>query len=112
MATQAKPASPSAGGAARRRARHRPVARALGALAADGSALFRHAVLYWATRTQANTFDAVSYANQIAHLYPRTGDPRWLFHPHHLLFNALGYVLWRAARAWATSAARWSSCKA
>lgn len=56
-------------------------------------------VVYWATRTQANTFDAVSYANQIAHLYPRTGDPRWLFHPHHLLFNALGYVLWRAARA-------------
>ena len=55
--------------------------------------------VYWATRTQANTFDAVSYANQIAHLYPRTGDPRWLFHPHHLLFNALGYVLWRTAHA-------------
>ena len=54
-------------------------------------------LLYWATRTAANTFDAVSYANQIAHLYPRTGDPRWLFHPHHLLFNALGYVLWKAA---------------
>lgn len=56
-------------------------------------------LLYWNTRTAANTFDAVSYANQIAHLYPRTGDPRWLFHPHHLLFNALGYVLWSAARA-------------
>lgn len=56
-------------------------------------------LLYWLTRTSANTFDAVSYANQIAHLYPRTGDPHWLFHPHHLLFNALGYVLWRAARA-------------
>ena len=54
--------------------------------------------LYLATRTAANTFDAVSYANQIAHLYPRTHDLRWLFHPHHLLFNALGYVLWRAAR--------------
>ncbi len=54
-------------------------------------------LLYWNTRTSANTFDAVSYANQIAHLYPRTGDPRWLFHPHHLLFNALGYVLWRFA---------------
>ena len=54
--------------------------------------------LYWATRTAANTFDAVSYANQIAHLYPRTGDLHWLFHPHHLLFNALGYVLWRGAR--------------
>ncbi len=55
------------------------------------------ALLYWNTRTSANTFDAVSYANQIAHLYPRTGDPHWLFHPHHLLFNALGYVLWRIA---------------
>jgi len=54
--------------------------------------------LYWATRTAANTFDAVSYANQIAHLYPRTGDPHWLFHPHHLLFNAFGYVLWKVAR--------------
>ena len=55
-------------------------------------------LLYWNTRTAANTFDAVSYANQIAHLYPRTGDPHWLFHPHHLLFNALGYALWRAAQ--------------
>ena len=56
-------------------------------------------LLYWNTRTSANTFDAVSYANQIAHLYPRTGDLHWLFHPHHLLFNALGYVLWRLASA-------------
>ena len=55
-------------------------------------------VLYWLTRTSANTFDAVSYANQIAHLYPRTRDAHWLFHPHHLLFNAFGYVLWRLAR--------------
>ena len=54
--------------------------------------------LYCVTRTAANTFDAVSYANQIAHLYPRTHDLHWLFHPHHLLFNALGYVLWRTAR--------------
>jgi len=55
--------------------------------------------LYWGTRTAYNTFDAVSYANQIAHLYPQTGDRRWLFHPHHLLFNALGFLLWRFARA-------------
>ena len=54
--------------------------------------------VYWATRTAANTFDAVSYANQIAHLYPRTGDSHWLFHPHHLLFDALGYVVWKSAR--------------
>ena len=54
--------------------------------------------VYLLTQTRANTFDAVSYANQIAHLYPRTGNVRWLFHPHHLLFNALGWVLWRLAR--------------
>ena len=59
--------------------------------------------VYGATRTAANTFDAVSYANQIAHLYPRSGDPRWLFHPHHLLFNALGYGLWRAAQVFGYS---------
>lgn len=55
--------------------------------------------LYLATRTTYNTFDAVSYANQIAHLYVNTRDPHWLFHPHHLLFNATGYVLWRIARS-------------
>ncbi len=55
--------------------------------------------IYLLTQTRANTFDAVSYANQIAHLYPRTGTIRWLFHPHHLLFNALGWVLWRGAQA-------------
>ena len=54
--------------------------------------------VYLLTQTRANTFDAVSYANQIAHLYPRTHNLRWLFHPHHLLFNALGWGLWRAAR--------------
>src|SRR5438105_4142086 len=42
---------------------------------ATASALFvAFAILYWSTRTQYNTFDAVSYANQIAHLYMRTGD--------------------------------------
>ena len=56
-------------------------------------------ILYCATGTSYNTFDAVSYSNQIAHLYPRTGDAHWLFHPHHLLFNATGYVLWSMARA-------------
>lgn len=55
-------------------------------------------LVYCLTPTHRSTFDAVSYANQIAHLYPRTGDAHWLFHPHHLLFNAVGYVLWRAAR--------------
>jgi len=98
MATQAKPASarpmaPHDG------ARAPALSRALRSLWLPTALLFLGTVsLYWATRTQANTFDAVSYANQIAHLYPRTGDPRWLFHPHHLLFNALGYLAWRAAR--------------
>ena len=52
--------------------------------------------VYFLTRTHYNTFDAVSYANQIEHLYPRTHDAHWLFHPHHLLFNATAYVFWSA----------------
>ncbi|BDI31408.1 hypothetical protein CCAX7_34590 [Capsulimonas corticalis] len=55
--------------------------------------------LYRWTATQYNTFDAVSYANEIGRLYPRTHDLHWLFHPHHLLFNATGYVLWRVSQA-------------
>ena len=99
MATQAKPAS------LRPAARHEDarapaLSRALWSLWLPTVLLFFGTFLvYWVTRTQANTFDAVSYANQIAHLYPRTGDPRWLFHPHHLFFNAFGYLAWRAARA-------------
>lgn len=54
--------------------------------------------LYWLTRTHLNTFDAVAYANQIG-LAAQTGKLRPLFHPHHLLFNALGYGLWQAAKA-------------
>ena len=59
---------------------------------------FAALALYGSTQTRANTFDAVSYANQFGRLYPRTHDLHWLFHPHHLLFNALGYALWRAAK--------------
>ena len=50
-------------------------------------------ILYGATRTRFNTFDAVSYANQVERLYPRSHNPSWLFHPHHLLFNISGYAL-------------------
>jgi len=99
MATQARPASvrPSA----RHEEAHAPaLSRALRSLWLPAALLFLGTFsVYWATRTQANTFDAVSYANQIAHLYPRTGDLRWLFHPHHLLFNAFGFFVWRAASA-------------
>ncbi len=56
-------------------------------------------LLYWLTRTRYNTFDAVSYANQIGRLYIATGDRRWLFHPHHLLFNVTDFLLWHMARA-------------
>ncbi len=98
MATQAKPASARLS-AERVGTRTSALSGALWALWMPTVLLFFGTLfVYWGTRTQANTFDAVSYANQIAHLYPRTGDPRWLFHPHHLLFNALGYVLWRAAQ--------------
>jgi len=60
---------------------------------------FAALALYGTTQTRANTFDAVSYANQFGRLYPRTHDLHWLFHPHHLLFNALGYALWRVAQS-------------
>ena len=57
------------------------------------------ALLYGATLTAYNTFDAVSYANQIGRVYEATGDRHWLFHPHHLLFNITNYGIWRAAQA-------------
>lgn len=53
--------------------------------------------VYFLTRTHLNTFDAVAYANQIG-LAAQTGKLRPLFHPHHLLFNALGFGAWRLAR--------------
>ncbi len=53
--------------------------------------------VYLLTRTHLNTFDAVAYANQIG-LAAETGKLRPLFHPHHLLFNALGFGAWRLAR--------------
>ncbi len=53
--------------------------------------------VYWLTRTHLNTFDAVAYANQIG-LAAQTGKLRPLFHPHHLLFNALGFGAWELAR--------------
>ncbi len=52
--------------------------------------------VYLLTRTHLNTFDAVAYANQIG-LASETGKLRPLFHPHHLLFNALGFGVWRLA---------------
>ncbi|MDQ2799636.1 MAG: hypothetical protein M3Y13_08350, partial [Armatimonadota bacterium] len=55
--------------------------------------------LYGSTRTHLNTFDAVAYANQIG-LCAQTGKLGSLFHPHHLLFNALGFGLWRLAQAY------------
>ncbi len=54
-------------------------------------------IVYLLTRTHLNTFDAVAYANQIG-LAHETGKLRPLFHPHHLLFNALGFGAWGLAR--------------
>jgi hypothetical protein len=61
------------------------------------SIFFGFLALYLLTRTANYTFDAVSYAQQIV-TYTRTGDRHWLFHPHHLLFNLMGYEAWRAAQ--------------
>ena len=55
------------------------------------------AALYWSTATQANTFDAIAYANQIG-LVSQSGRIHGLFHPHHLLFNLIGFSIWRLAR--------------
>ena len=52
-------------------------------------------VLYTLTRSRYNTFDAVSYSNQIENLYRQTSDKHWLFHPHHIAFNVTGYVAWK-----------------
>lgn len=79
-----------------------------GSASLDGAARWHAAItallfvaflaLYLATRTANYTFDAVSYADQIA-TYAKTGDRHWLFHPHHLLFNVVGYLIWRSALA-------------
>jgi hypothetical protein len=49
-------------------------------------------LLYLATPTRHYTFDAVAYAYQIDR-FEDDGRPNWLFHAHHLLFNAVGWVL-------------------
>jgi 4-amino-4-deoxy-L-arabinose transferase-like glycosyltransferase len=40
------------------------------------------------------TFDAIAYAWQIEQ-FGLTGKPGFLFHPHHLLFNLVGFLWWR-----------------
>ena len=96
MATDGKTDSPALAGLASEPCRPLPpLARALASIWLPAALLFGAVLaLYGATQTRANTFDAVSYANQFGRLYPRTHDLHWLFHPHHLLFNALGYLLW------------------
>jgi len=46
---------------------------------------------YSHTLTARYTYDAISYAYQIRE-FERTGEGGWLAHPHHLLFNPLGYL--------------------
>jgi hypothetical protein len=54
--------------------------------------------LYLCTITSYYTFDAVSYAQQIL-TYRHTHNLYWIFHPHHLLFNGLSFLVWRCAVA-------------
>jgi hypothetical protein len=56
------------------------------------------ALLYRLTASRDYTFDSLSYALQIER-FTRTGEYSWLFHQHHLLFNALGLGAFRAFRA-------------
>lgn len=51
---------------------------------------------YSHTPTAFYTYDAVAYATQIRS-FAETGRLGWLFHPHHLAFNYLGYAAWKAA---------------
>jgi len=54
--------------------------------------------LYLCTRTHLNTFDAVSYASLMAiHRNAPGSSVAWMFHPHHLLFNAVGYFCYKTA---------------
>lgn len=53
--------------------------------------------LFLFTRARYYTFDSVSYAYSILR-FDHTGDRFALFHPHHLLFNLTGWILWRFCR--------------
>lgn len=48
-------------------------------------------LLYAYTPTNWYTFDSISYATLIRR-FEDTGEWGWLFHPHHLLFNTLGWL--------------------
>ncbi|MEN6372484.1 MAG: hypothetical protein ABFD64_10790 [Armatimonadota bacterium] len=50
--------------------------------------------LYLATPTSNYTFDAVNYGHMIR--LSQTSGPLLLFHPHHILFNCLGLITWKA----------------
>ncbi|HVP39848.1 MAG TPA: hypothetical protein VMS93_11770 [Candidatus Saccharimonadales bacterium] len=49
------------------------------------------ALLYWISRTEAHSLDAISYARAV-----RDGTWRDLLHPHHLLYDPLVRVVWKA----------------
>src|SRR5579883_3069591 len=54
--------------------------------------------LYLCTQTHLNTFDAVSYASLMSlHVNAPGSSVAWMFHPHHLLFNAFGYFCYKTA---------------
>ncbi|MCE5200325.1 MAG: hypothetical protein ABFD54_07100 [Armatimonadota bacterium] len=50
--------------------------------------------VYISTLTSAYTYDSIAYATQIRE-YVAMSKPGWLFHPHHLLYNPLGYYSWK-----------------
>ena len=52
-------------------------------------------ILYLSTHTRWYTFDSVAYATRIRQ-FSEAPKADHLIHPHHLLFNGLGYVFWSA----------------
>lgn len=54
--------------------------------------------LYLSTPTKWYTFDSVAYATRIRQ-YDSNPKATYLVHPHHLLFNSVGYASWKALGA-------------
>src|SRR6185503_3492208 len=61
-------------------------------------------VIYLATLTADYYWDGITFALQIEIIAKDKRGPSLLFHQNHLLYNALGYLLYQSARALGSSA--------
>jgi hypothetical protein len=58
---------------------------------------------YSSTLTRWYTYDSVSYALQVR-TFTETGNPSYLCHPHHILFNGMGLLFWRLMKVLGSTA--------